>query len=320
MGISDHQWIDEPAAHVTKKLPREMMKKQSTIQRYKQEISELRKQLLAGSEVVETASGPIEVAIEGEGDPVLSLHGGLGGYDAGLHAGKAVIGEGYKIIAPSRFGYLRTPMPKDASPAAMADFLADLLDALEIPSVVVLGASSGGPSAIQFAIRHPERVSALVLTVCVVHAYEGISKVARINNSIGWRSDFIFWYVTDKWADKIGAQYGITEEYVKSLPQEEQDHLRGIWRSRNPVSQRRLGMLNDLIPRANDYPIERISAPTLIVHAVDDTINNFSHAEYAAKKIQGSQLLKLESGGHLILGQQDRVKKEVRRFLQEKLG
>ena len=25
MGISDHQWIDEPAAHVTKKLPREML-------------------------------------------------------------------------------------------------------------------------------------------------------------------------------------------------------------------------------------------------------------------------------------------------------
>ena len=320
MGISDHQWIDEPAAHVTKKPPREMMKKQSTIQRYKQEISELRKQLLAGSEVVETASGPIEVAIEGEGDPVLSLHGGLGGYDAGLHAGKAVIGEGYKIIAPSRFGYLRTPMPKDASTAAMADALADLLDVLEIPSVAVLGSSSGGPSAIQFAIRHPERVSALVLNVCVVHAYEGISLAARINNSIGWRSDFIFWYVTDKWGDKFGAQYGITEEFVRSLPQEEQDYLKGIWRMSNPVSLRRLGMLNDLKKMANDYPIERISAPTLIVHAVDDSLNNFSHAEYAAEKIQGSQLLKLESGGHLKLGQRDRVKKEVRRFLQEKLG
>ncbi|MCP4613052.1 MAG: alpha/beta hydrolase [Planctomycetes bacterium] len=295
------------------------MKKQSTIQRYKQEISELKKQLLAGSEVVETASGPIEVAIEGAGQPVLSIHGGLGGYDQGLLAARTMIGEGYKIIAPSRFGYLRTPMPKDSSPAAMADSLADLLDALDIPPVMVLASSSGGPSAIQFAIRHPGRVSALVLNVCVVHAYEGISTAARINNSIGWRSDFLFWYVVDKLGDKIGAQYGITEEYVKSQPQEEQDYLRGIWRLSNPVSQRRLGMLNDLIPRANDYPIERISAPTLIVHAVDDTVNNFSHAEYAAAKIQGSQLFKLESGGHLKLGQRDRVKKKVRQFLP-KLG
>ena len=296
------------------------MKKRNTIQRYKQEICELRKQLLAGGEVVETGSGPIEVAIAGEGQPLLSIHGGLGGYDQGLHAARVVIGEGYKIIALSRFGYLRTPIPKDSSPAAMADSLADLLDMLEIQSVAVLGSSSGGPSAIQFAIRYPERISALVLNVCVVHAHEGISRAARINNSIGWRSDFIFWYIINKLGDKIGAQYGITEEYMKSLPQEEQEYLRGIWRSCNPVTQRRLGMLNDLIPRANDYPIERISAPTLIVHSVDDTINNFSHAEYAAEKIQGSQLLKLESGGHLKLGQRDRVKKEVRRFLQEKLG
>jgi pimeloyl-ACP methyl ester carboxylesterase len=296
------------------------MKKQSTIQRYKQEMKELRAQLLAGSQVVETASGPIEVAIAGEGEPVLSIHGGLGGYDQGLHAANAVIGEGYKIVAPSRFGYLRTPMPKDGSPAAMADALADLLDALEIPAVTVLGTSSGGPTAIQFAIRHPERVSALVLNVAVVHAHEGISKAARINNSIGWRSDFIFWYVIDKVGDKVGAQYGITEDYVKSLPQEEQDYLQGIWRASNPVSQRRLGMLNDLTPRANDYPLEKISAPTLIVHAVDDTINNFSHAEYAAEKIPGAQLLKLESGGHLKLGQRERVKEAVRKFLQERLG
>jgi pimeloyl-ACP methyl ester carboxylesterase len=183
--------------------------------------------------------------------------------------------------------------------------------------VAVIGTSSGGPSALQFAIRHPGRVSALVLNVCVVHAHEGISRAARINNSIGWRSDFLFWYVTHKLGDRCGAQYGITEEYVKSLSSGEQAYLKNVWRMGNPVSQRRLGMLNDLKPRANDYPIEKISAPTLIVHAVDDTINRFSHAEYAASKIRNSELLTLECGGHLKLGQLDRVKREVRRFLSE---
>ena len=65
----------------------------------------------------------------------------------------------------SRFGYLRTPMPLDASPAAQADAHVCLLDALGIRQATVLGASTGGPSAMQMAIRHPDRVSALVLLV-----------------------------------------------------------------------------------------------------------------------------------------------------------
>jgi pimeloyl-ACP methyl ester carboxylesterase len=291
----------------------------SIFKRYRREIISLRSKLLTGSDVLNTVSGSIEVSVDGEGHPVLSIHGGLGGYDQGIFSARSMLGHGFRTIAPSRFGYLRTPMRKDNSPKAMADAFADLLDTLKIPSVCVLGTSSGGPSALQFAIRHPRRVRALVLNVCVVHAYEGISRAARINNSIGWRSDFLFWYVTDKLGDKCGTQYGISEEYVKSLSSEEQEYLRSVWRMGNPVSQRRRGMLNDLKPRANDYPIERISAPTLIVHAVDDTINSFSHAEYAAARIRGSELLKLENGGHLKLGHRDRVNKAVRLFLQKNM-
>lgn len=288
----------------------------STIRRYREEMRQLRSLLNKNSQVMVTPSGSIEVASKGEGPAVLSLHGGLGGYDQGLLAATTVVGDGFRVIAPSRFGYLRTPLPRDPSPAAMADALADLLDVLHVPGVAVLGSSSGGPSAIQFAIRHPERVRALVLNVCVVHAHEGISWAARLNNSIGWRSDFLFWLVVDQLGDRVGAQYGIAPEDVKKLPQAEQEYLRRIWFSSNPVSQRRIGMLNDLRPRANDYPLEQIVAPTLIVHAVDDTVNDFSHATYAAERIRGSRLLELESGGHLKLGQRALVAEEVRCFLE----
>lgn len=56
-------------------------------------------------------------------------------------------------------------MPPDASPAAQADAHACLLDALGIRQAAVLGASAGAPSAMQMAISHPERVSALILMV-----------------------------------------------------------------------------------------------------------------------------------------------------------
>ena len=292
------------------------MKREGIVRRYRRDIGAIRQRLLAGGEIVHTKSGPIEVGFAGEGPHVLSLHGGLGGYDQGLHAASAVVGNGYSVVAPSRFGYLRTPLPDDASAESMADALADLLDSLSIPSVTVIGTSSGGPSSIQFAIRHPEKVNALILNVAVIHAYEGISWLARLNNSIGWHSDFLFWYVIEKLGHKMARQYGISEEFVLSLPQVEQDYLIQVWRSCNPVSQRRLGMLNDLRHMENDYPIESIKAPTLIVHAVDDTINSFTHAEYAASRIPGSQLLTLESGGHLKLGHRERVRTEARRFLE----
>ena len=51
----------------------------------------------------------------------------------------------------------RTAMPVDASPAAQADAHLALMDALGIDRAVVLGVSAGAPSAMQLALRHPDR-------------------------------------------------------------------------------------------------------------------------------------------------------------------
>src|SRR5690606_34600755 len=68
------------------------------------------------------------------------------------------------LLAPSRPGYLRTPLQVGTTPGAQAKAYADLLDTLEITEqVIVMGASAGGPSAIEFAARYPERTAALVL-------------------------------------------------------------------------------------------------------------------------------------------------------------
>jgi 2-hydroxy-6-oxonona-2,4-dienedioate hydrolase len=116
-----------------------------------------------GSQVIDTACGPIEYTTYGEGAPVLVVHGILGGFDQGLVVAQGNVGQAFQSVAPSRFGYLRTPMPEGASPAGQADAFACLLDELSIQQAAVLGTSAGGTSAIQFALRHPDRCSALVL-------------------------------------------------------------------------------------------------------------------------------------------------------------
>jgi pimeloyl-ACP methyl ester carboxylesterase len=72
-------------------------------------------------------------------------------------------GDGYRVVAPSRFGYLGSSLPANASPAAQADAYGVVLDALEIERAVVFGYSGGGASAIQFALRHPDGTEALIL-------------------------------------------------------------------------------------------------------------------------------------------------------------
>jgi pimeloyl-ACP methyl ester carboxylesterase len=83
-----------------------------------------------------------------------------------MMAAKGPFGDGYRVIAPSRFGYLRSPMPADA---AQADTLAALLDALEVPRAVVMAVSAGAQPATQLALRHPERVQALLLITPALH-------------------------------------------------------------------------------------------------------------------------------------------------------
>jgi 2-hydroxy-6-oxonona-2,4-dienedioate hydrolase len=119
----------------------------------------------AHSRLVATRFGALELADAGEGPPVLMLHGTGGGFDQALAMGGPLLGHGFRLIGPSRFGYLRTPMPADASPAAEADAMADLLDALGLDRVAVVGGSAGAIPALAFALGHPDRCAALVALV-----------------------------------------------------------------------------------------------------------------------------------------------------------
>ncbi len=119
---------------------------------------------IAGGQVIETAAGPVEYAEQGSGPPILVIHGAAGGCDQGLLIGEMLLPDGYRMIAPSRFGYLSGGLPADTSLEAQADAFAALLDELGVDEPVpVIGFSAGGPSALTFAMRHPDRTSALLM-------------------------------------------------------------------------------------------------------------------------------------------------------------
>ena len=87
---------------------------------YRRDIRRARERISAGSRIVETPCGPVEYAFVGDGPPVLVVHGAGGGFDQGLEIASPLIRSGFRVIAMSRFGYLQTPLPVDASPTAQA--------------------------------------------------------------------------------------------------------------------------------------------------------------------------------------------------------
>ena len=70
------------------------------------------------------------------------------------------------------------PMPPDLPAEAQADAFACLTDALNLPTAAVAGGSVGAHSALQMAIRHPDRISALIQPVSLGNNPPGAANFA----------------------------------------------------------------------------------------------------------------------------------------------
>jgi pimeloyl-ACP methyl ester carboxylesterase len=288
---------------------------------YHGDLKRARNAAAKGGLIANTASGPIEYVERGPGIPLLSVHGAGGGFDQGLANAAGLLGEDFKVIAPSRFGYLRTPVPKDASPAAQADAHADLLTSLNTPKAIVMGISAGARSALELAVRHPDRVSALILIV--PGTYSPASPVSidqSRGNKLAFRlvntgADFA-WWATGRIAPSVLIRFvGVRPEIVTASPKAERDRVMNIVWSVEPLSRRFPGINIDSTSELTPLPLEAVHIPTLIISARDDLFNTLPAAEYAASKIPGAELIIYETGGHLLVGHQEEVRDAVRRFL-----
>lgn len=294
---------------------------------YRADIQESRERVSRGSQIAQTPCGPIEYAVVGDGPPVLVVHGAGGGFDQGLNFGAPLVEQGFRIIAMSRFGYLGTPLPDDASPTAQADAHACLLASLGIERVALIGGSAGAPSSLQFALRHPNKIAALVLLVPAVyvprpgnapavHAPPGIEFM--MNTAL--RSDLLFWMMT-RFAREalIRIILATPPSVVRNAPADEQTRVQQILDHILPISQRRDGLLNEakVISSLPRYELERIKVPTLTVSCADDLFGTYDGARYTAAHIKGARFVGYESGGHLWVGHQQEVTHEITQFLRE---
>jgi len=134
-------------------------------------LREARKRLLSrfvpGARIrrLKWSMGWTEMIELGEGPPLVLVHGGLG--EAGGWAPiLRPLADRFHLYIPDRPGHgLSDPFDYrgvDMSELS-ATFLADVLDDCSLRTVPVVGCSMGGFTAIAFYLRHPDRVSQLIL-------------------------------------------------------------------------------------------------------------------------------------------------------------
>ncbi|WP_192248527.1 alpha/beta fold hydrolase [Mesorhizobium silamurunense] len=288
---------------------------------YRDELGRLRDTVSRGSLVAKLDIGQIEYADKGAGVPLLSIHGAGGGFDQGLALAADLLGGGFRVVAPSRFGYLRTPVPKDASPAAQGDAHAALLSRLNVPKAVVIGVSAGARSAVELTLRHPDKVAVLILVVPALY-----SPTSPVSIDVGRGNKFAFWavnaggdfawWVAENIAPSVLIRFlGVRPALVAAAPQAERDRVMSFVRSVEPLSLRFPGINIDSAPELHELPLEEITAPTIIISARDDLFNTLPAAEFTAGKIPGAKLVVHDTGGHLLVGRVQEVRKAIRAFL-----
>lgn len=298
---------------------------------FRNEIAQQRSRIDAGgSRVVPTRCGPVEVAEAGpaQGSPVLLVHGSGGGFDQGLALGADLAARGFRVIAPSRFGYLRTPWPEQLAPgspdagAAQAEHLACLLDAMGIGEAAVMGVSAGAISAAEFAARHPQRTQALVLMVPAAYRPDPTPPLP------GWAqavlegfvaADFPFWLASRFATDQVRRFVLATPPAAYAAASAgEKGRADRLMREILPISARQRGLMHDTVAtqRVPRPRFESIRAPTLAISARDDFFGTYASAAHAAQQIAGARLLAFERGGHLMLNHQAEVTAAIEALLR----
>ncbi|HYE84515.1 MAG TPA: alpha/beta hydrolase [Clostridia bacterium] len=284
--------------------------------KYQRDIRAAYARVQGKSSIVSTLYGNVEYTEGGTGPNVLVIHGGGGGYDQGELLARVVLGDEFRWIAPSRFGYLGSNLPEGATYDDQAHAYAKLLDHLKVEKVAVVALSAGGPSAELFALFYPERVSSLTLisagatNVSVPEGKQG-DKQGKMISSIMQR-DFSYWIAVKLFKNQFMQLMGASKEVIAALSSQQIEVMNQIIDYMNPAALRKSGANFDHYAALPNGRIAGICTPTLVVHAKDDTLQPYQNAVFSSSTIPGARLLSFEKGGHFVMAiEESIIRKEV---------
>ncbi len=273
--------------------------------------------------ITQSQKSAIEYRVAGQGEAVLVLNGGHTHCRSPIGHEQFFLNQGYQLIIPSRPGYGKTPSSCGKTAEAFADSLIGLLDELNLERVIVVGISGGGPTTLQFAGRHPDRVRAVILQNAVTGGKFPAFSI-RVMSYVGFNR----WVEGGIWAAfrafaarapltalrvMMGSLSSLnpTQVVATMTPEQQQGALALLLASRSGS-----GFLHDLNHLCGD--LSRISAPTLVIASKYDGSVDASHAHYAADHIPHAELFMSPAESHLLWfsAYNAAIEDKMRTFLQ----
>lgn len=274
--------------------------------------------------IVDTPRGPVEYAESGQGPAVLALHGAMGGWDQGLILARTIGAQGYRYLAVSRPGYLGTPLDSGRTSEAQADLCAALLDALGIRAAVAMAVSGGGPCALHLALRHPQRCRGLVLvSTCAGIIDTPLPLAFQVTKFLArWPAFGRLVHRKVLRDPERAARRSIPDPDLRARtlrdPETGPLFTALLASTSERMALRLSGTENDIaVTRGTTYPLEKITAPVLIVHGTADSVVPFArHAKALESRIPAAELLAVEGGEHVsIFTHREEVRARVDGFL-----
>ena len=259
----------------------------------------------ADSRFIDVNGVKIHYKTLGSGEPALILLHGFAASTFSWGEVMAPLAELGTVVAYDRlsFGLTERPLPGDwtgdspYSPEAQVAQLIGLMDALGLRQAVLIGNSAGGTVALQAALRHPDRVCALVLVDAAIYGSGGAPTWTKpllgtpqferlgplLARSLASQGDRL---LNRAWHDPSRVTPETKAGYRKALRVENWD--RGLWELTKAGRELKLG------ERVKD-----VRVPTLVITGDDDRIVPTQQSLRLARELPGAELVVIPNCGHV---------------------
>ena len=217
---------------------------------------------------------------QGQGQPLILLHGNGESCDYFEHQ-IPCFSKDYRVIAIDTRGHGKSPRgDKPFTIKQFAEDLYDFMDAKGITKVNILGFSDGGNIALEFALKHPERIEKLILNGANLFP-SGVKPLYQWPIEIGYRIAKMF--------------------SKKSVKAKQNAELLGL-------------MVNE--PHIDPSELARLTIPVLVIAGKKDMIKE-SHTRLIYKSLPDAQMNIIE-GDHFIANKNyEAFNRVVERFLRK---
>jgi haloalkane dehalogenase len=241
---------------------------------------------------------------EGEGDPVLLLHGEPTWcflYRKMIPPLAAVA----RCIAPDYFGFGRSDKPTERAWYSYDRHVASitrLVQTLDLRNITLVVQDWGGPVGFRFAVENPERVA----------------KIVVMNTGIGARAPGDEWLRFQSFMRRVGTEIVAGQLVRGSLVQPTSDEIIAAYDAPFPVPESRIGVVQfpELVATSSDHPsgpamlavrdrLRELDRPALVLFSDGDPIFSRRAAEVMAELLPRAELdPPVEGAGHFL--QEDR--------------